>query len=104
MQCNVCNFEIARDSIITHVLTLEDACNKQTFSSIPPQQIQLLKESLLKLKTTSKLGVQNLPRKDKSKMIKDSKKRGCKLDLLLILMLGTKLVESRKYAQLTKLF
>ena len=85
------------------LLGLEDACARQDFHSISPKQIQLLTAALTKVKQ-SKLGIQILPQKEKQKIQKESKKRGRKIDLQRISQLGTRLVESGQYAQLTEFF
>jgi acetate kinase len=86
------------------LLGLEDACKKHAFHTIAPKQIHLLKEVLNKAKCVARLGIQNNPPIDLKKVVKDLKKRGCKTDLQRIASLGSRLVESGKYAQLTELF
>ena len=84
------------------LIVLEDACTKKAFKSIPPKQIQLLHKPLVKEK--AQLGVATSGQKEKQKAHKDSKKKGRKLALQRINRLGTALVDSGQYAQLTESF
>ena len=60
------------------LLGMEDACTWKEFNSIPPTQIQLLKEALAKEKSQNNIGVYNPPKKDKQKLQNDNKKSGHK--------------------------
>ena len=86
------------------LLGLEYSCIKKISSSIPALQIQLLKETLTKAKDQNKLGVLNIHKKEKLKLIQESKKRGRKSLLQRINVLGSRLVESGQYDQLTEFF
>jgi hypothetical protein len=74
------------------------------FQTISPKQIQLLKDALSKARARSKLGIQNISQKEPKKAQRDPKKRGRKMDMHDLNTLGTRLVESGKYAQLTEFF
>ena len=50
------------------LLGMEAACTWKEFSSIPPTQIQLLKDALAKEKAQNKLGVHIIHLKDKKKV------------------------------------
>jgi hypothetical protein len=52
----------------------------------------------------TRLEIQNNPPRDPKKAAKDAKKGGRKTDLQRITILGSRLVESGKYAQLTEFF
>ena len=84
--------------------SMEDACTQKSFDSIPAQQIQLLQESLVKVRDQNKLGVYHPLQKEKPKLKRDNRKRGRKTNLQQLNILGNALVESGKYAQLTEFF
>ena len=84
------------------LIGLEDACTRKAFKSIPPKQIQLLHKALVKAK--AQLGVATSGQKEKQKAHKDPEKKGCKSTLQRINRLGTALVDSGQYAQLTEFF
>ena len=73
--------------------SMEDACTRNSFYSIPARQIQLLQEALVKSKVQNKLGVYHLTQKDKQKMPKENRKRGHKTDLQQLNRLGNALVK-----------
>ena len=84
------------------LIGLEDSCTRKAFKSIPPMQIQLLHKYLVKDKV--QLGVATSSQKEKQKAHKDPKKKGRKSALQRINRLGTALVDSGQYAQLTEFF
>jgi hypothetical protein len=86
------------------LLGLEYACKKNTFHTITPKEIHLLKEVFHKDKLCGQLGIQNKPPADLKKAIKNLKKHGCKIDLQCIASLGSRLVDLGQYTQLIELF
>ena len=83
------------------LLRLEDACKNNTLHAIAPKQIQLLTNILNSSRTRAKLGIITNKPKETQKSLKESKKRGRKTYIKRISTLGTRLVESRQYSQLT---
>ena len=83
---------------------LEDACKNNTLQNIAPKKIEMLTDILHTSKSNNKLGVVTTTPKEIKKNIKENKKRGRKNSLQRITNLGTKLVESGQYSQLTEFF
>ena len=83
---------------------LEDACIRKDFDNIKPSQIDTLEVVLSKAQQHKKLGIQPGSHWDGLKSIKESKKRGRKLDWLRTIMLGEMLVESGRYPKLTRFY
>ena len=83
---------------------LEDACKNNTFQDIAPKQIQMLTDILHNAKANKKLSIVTTTPKETKKGTKKSKKRGRKTALKRIANMGTILVESGQYSQLTEIF
>ena len=59
--------------------SMEDACTKKSFDSIPARQIWIFQESFVKDKVQNKLRVYHLPKKDKNKFLRITGKEDVKL-------------------------
>ena len=65
------------------------------------KKIKLLKDTLSKAKSKSKLGIQNIPQKDQKKVATYTKRKAIKTDLQHLKYLGMNLVELGQYVELT---
>lgn len=83
---------------------LEQACDLGNFDTIPETQVDNLMEILNKAQKKYSLGVQTGSKWDGKFAFKDSKNRGRKTTLERTIKLGEVLVESGRYAKLTKYF
>jgi len=86
------------------ILSLEQACKTGNFDKIPDRQVDKLVEVLNKAHKKHSLGVQIGSPWDGKFITKDSKKMGRKTTLERTIKIGEVLVESGKYAKLTKYF
>jgi len=86
------------------ILSLELACKTDNFDKIPDRQLDKLEEVLKKAHKKHSLGVQIGSPWDGKFITKDSKKRGRKTTLERTIKIGEVLVESGRYAKLTKYF
>ena len=86
------------------LVSLEEACKNNAMHAITPKQIQLLTDILQSPNTKSKLGVVISHLKDSKRSIKEAKKKRRKSYIQRLVVLGTNLVESGQYSQLTKFF
>lgn len=86
------------------ILGLEQACKSGNFDKIPDKQVDNLVEILNKAQKKYSLGVQTGSQWDGKFISKDSKKRGWKTALERTIKIGEVLVESGRYAKLTKYY
>jgi len=86
------------------ILSLEQACKTGNFEKIPDRQVDNLVEVLNKAQNKYSLGVQIGSPWDGKFITKDNKKRGRKTTLERTIKIGEILVESGRYAKLTKYF
>lgn len=86
------------------ILELEARCKKKEFDIIPEQQLNMLEVILARLYQQHQLGIQPGSHWDGSLTPKDSKKRGRRIDLQRTITLGKILVDSGRYAKLTKYY
>jgi len=86
------------------ILGLEQACKTGNFDKIPDRQVDNLVEVLNKAQKKYSLGVQIDSQWDGKFITKDSKKRGRKTTLERTIKIGEVLVESGRYAKLTKYY
>jgi len=86
------------------ILGLEQACKTGNFEKIPEWQVDNLVEVLNKAQNKYSLGVQIGSPWDGKFITKDNKKRGRKTTLERTIKIGEVLVESGRYAKLTKYF
>lgn len=86
------------------ILGLEQACKTGNFYKIPEKQVDKLVEILNRAHKKHSLGVQIGSQWDGKFITKDSKKRGRKITLARTIKIGEVLVESGRYAKLTKYF
>jgi len=86
------------------LLGLEQACKSGNFDKIPETQVDNLVEILKKAQKKYSLGIQTGSQWDGKFIYKDSKKRGRKTVLERTIKIGEVLVDSGRYAKLTKYF
>lgn len=86
------------------ILGLEQACKTGNFEKVPDQQVDNLVVVLNKAQQKYSLRVQIGSPWDGKFITKDNKKRGRKTTLERTIKIGEVLVESRRYAKLTKYF
>lgn len=86
------------------ILGLEQACKTGNFDKIPDQQVDNLVEVLNRAQKKYSLGVQSGSHWDGKFITKENKKRGRKTTLERTIKIGEVLVESGRYAKLTKYF
>lgn len=86
------------------ILGLEKACKTGKFDKITDKRVDNLVEVLSKAQKKYSLGVQKGSQWDGKFLYKDSKKRGRKSTLERTIKIGEVLVESGRYAKLTKYF
>jgi len=86
------------------ILGLEQACKSGKFDKITDTQVDNLVEVLSKAQKKYSLGVQKGSQWDGNFFSKDSKKRGRKSTLERTIKIGEVLVESGRYAKLTKYY
>lgn len=86
------------------ILGLEQACKSRKFDKIPDWQVDNLVEVLNRAQKKYSLGVQIGSQWDGKFITKDNKKRGRKTTLERTIKIGEVLVESGRYAKLTKYF
>jgi len=86
------------------ILGLELACKTGNFDKIPDTQVDNLVAVLNNAQKKYSLGVQIGSQWDGKFITKDSKKRGRKTTLERTIKIGEVLVESGRYAKLTKYF
>jgi len=86
------------------ILGLEQACKTGNFDKIPDRQVDNLVAVLNKAQKKYSLGVQIGSQWDGKFITKDSKKRGRKTTLERTIKIGEVLVESGRYAKLTRYF
>ena len=86
------------------LVSLEEACKNNAMHAITPKQIQLLIDILQSPSIRSKLGVVISHLKDLKKSIKEAKKKERKSNIQRLVDLGSNLVDSGQYSQLTEFF
>ena len=86
------------------LVSLEEACKNNAMYAITPKQIQLLTDILQLPSTISKMGVAISLLKDSKKSIKEAKKKGRKIGIQRLAVLGSNLVDSGQYSLLTEFF
>jgi len=86
------------------ILELESACRKRAYDSISELQLDKLEVIISRAFHQHQLGIQPGSHWDSSLRPKDSKKRGRKTDLQRTIEIGKILVDSGRYAKLTKYF
>jgi len=86
------------------ILGLEQACETRNFDKIPDRKVDNLVEVLNRDQKKYSLGVQIGNQWDGKFITKDNKKRGRKTTLERTINIGEVLVESGRYAKLTKYF
>lgn len=86
------------------ILGLEQACKTGNFDKIPETQVDNLVEILNKAQKKYSLRIQTGSQWDGKFVYKDSKKRGRKTALERTIKIGEVLVESGRYAKLTKYY
>ena len=84
------------------ILELELACKKKAYDTIPELQLDKLEEIISRAYHQNQLGIQPSSQEDGSQRPKDTKKRGRKTDLQRTIEIGKILVDSGRYAKLTK--
>lgn len=85
-------------------LKLEAACKQKEYNTIPPWEIERLEGVLSKAQHNKCLGIQAGSPWDGKKILKETKKRGCKTDLQRTIILGELLMESGRLPKLTKFY
>lgn len=86
------------------ILELELACKKKAYDTIPELQLNKLKVIISRAYHQNQLGIQPGNQWDGSLRPKDTKKRGRKTDLQRTIEIGKILVDSGRYAKLTKYY
>jgi len=86
------------------ILELELACKKKAYDSIPELQLNKLEVVISRAYQQQQLGIQPGSHWDGSLPPKDTKKRGRRTDLQRTIEIGKILVDSGKYAKLTKYY
>jgi len=86
------------------ILKLETACKQKEYNSIPPWEIKRLEGLLTRAQHNKCLGIKAGSPWDGKKILKETKKRGCKTDLQRTIILGEILMESRRFPKLTKFY
>jgi len=83
---------------------LETACKQKEYNSIAPWQIDRLEEILTMAQQQKGLGIQGGSQWDGKKLLKETKKRGRKIDLQRTILVGETLMNSGRFPKLTKFF
>ena len=86
------------------ILELEAACKKKAYESIPELQLDKLEMVISRAYHQNQLGIQPGSQWDSSQTPKHSKKRGRRTDLQRTIAVGKILVDSGRYAKLTKYY
>lgn len=86
------------------IFKLETACKQKEYNSIPPWKIDRLEGVLMKAHCNKSLGIQAGSPWDGKKILKETKKRGCKTDLQRTIIVGEILMESGRFPKLTKFY
>lgn len=86
------------------ILELEAACKKKAYESIPEIQLNKLEVVISRAFHQQQLGIQSGSQWDGGLPPKDSKKRGRRTDLQRTIVVGKILVDSGRYAKLTKYY
>jgi len=86
------------------IMELKEACKKKEFEKIPEHQLNTLEVILARAYQQHQLGIQSGSYWDGNLTPRDSKKRGRRIDLQRTIALGKILVESGRYAKLTKYY
>jgi len=86
------------------IIELELACKKKAYDSIPETQLNKLEVVISRAFHQHQLGIQPGSQWDGSLPPKDTKKRGRRTDLQRTIEIGKILVDSGRYAKLTKYY
>lgn len=86
------------------LLELEQACKKKNYDQIPKMQLKKLEIVLSKVYQEKQLGIQPSNTWDGSLPLRNFKKRGRRTDLQRTIEVGKILVDSGRYAKLTKYY
>ena len=86
------------------IIELEIACKKKEYDNIPENQLNNLEVVISRAFNQHQLGIQPGSLWDGSLPPKYTKKRGRKTDLQRTIEIGKILVDSRRYAKLTKYY
>ena len=86
------------------LLELERACRRKEFDKIQAHQLETLEVIIERYFQQKELGIQPGSKWDGNTIQKDSKKRGRKTDLERTITVGKILVDSGRYAKLTKYY
>lgn len=86
------------------ILKLEAACKQKEYSKIHTREIERLEEVLTRAQQNKYLGIQEGSPWDGRKILKETKKRGRKIDLQRTIILEEMLVDSGRFPNLTKFY
>jgi len=86
------------------IIELELACKKKAYESISETDLEKLEVVISRAYHQHQLGIQPSSTWDGSLRLKDTKKRGRKIDLQRTIEIGKLLVDSGRYVKLTKYY